>query len=254
MAGSKQIQALSIRLRCRDCTHFKGVAHPRLGSVGENCSSKGVLGAAKPCKYFQIDPRAIKFDQNNDDGEYVRMISDIVRGMNDRALAQVAAVLNQESKTRAQGHRFGEEVYFALGNTNYISNFVRGRVVKSDREYTFIRGERQAVAQIKNEHVFSQEGWLQHRKKLRKSSRYLDPESGSGIIPQVLKDLRKTDHEPPNLADLEVSKLRDYGVAREQVNGTGKPHRKPRGEGRTGAVTLRGGKQKRGKKRAEVTV
>ena len=254
MAGSKPIQALTINARCRDCTHFTGVAHPKLGSAGENCATKGILGAAKPCKYFQIDPRSIKFDQNTTEGEYIRMLTDIVRGMSDRSLSQVAAVLNQESKTRAQGLRFGEQIYFALGNVNYLSNFVSGRVVKADSEYVFIRGESRTVAQIKKEHVFDQEGWERHRKKLRKSSRYLDPSSGSGIISQTLKDLRRSDHEPPNIADLAVSKLQGYGVSKEHTNGTGRPGRRPNGKPLEGAVTLRGGKAgKRGKKQAEAT-
>jgi hypothetical protein len=160
--------ALTIKQTCGQCIHLKRMAYP---AFKKPCIELGIIEESKPCEKFAANPALIKFS----DSEHTRNIAKAMRELNDRELKLLAVVINQETRTRKRGFEFGQIVYFRVFGGDYISNYVKAKVVSADRDYVHVQGADGCLATLYHKSVLTGKEWKKKEFYLLKINKIKDP-------------------------------------------------------------------------------
>jgi hypothetical protein len=112
-------------------------------------------------------------------------------------LPVVAALVNSETKTRMHGYSFGERVYVRVytGSGDYLGNWAQAKVISADKDTVYLQGRKGFRASVHPSSVMKREDFIQHRAKLEKEGRLVDPK-----IRSLFKDKKpEIPHKTPTM-------------------------------------------------------
>lgn len=199
----EEARPITVPVRCGDCIHYHSLALFSDGRGGRKpCSGLGRAERSYPCSHFSANP--FGFNALKDDA--LAQLYRIIPRLNRRNVALLAAILGQESRTAAQGFRFGEVVYVRILPDDYLSNYASARVIKANPDHVFLQGGRDGGyhATITRPSVLKLPEWHEKRTFLVREGKLVDPRSKEyfGAVPNKEK-LSKPDHVVPTLEEFQ---------------------------------------------------
>lgn len=177
-------------LRCGDCIHFKtGPAHPNYPGL---CKDNGKKTYTPICQVFTPDVTVLK----NVATDTLVKVASIVNVCTAQQMRILAHVFGRKSWFDNAGLKWGEQMYFAVGDKNYLSNIVRGYLISVSRsgdELVLVSDmeglqKKQATARMMRSSVMTQTQFEKLRKQLIKNDRIFAPSSRG--IPSVMEILK----------------------------------------------------------------
>lgn len=183
----------NIKLRCGDCMHFKGTAHP---IYGQPCAENGVrAGATAPSCYT---PNMSLF--RNISPEAVQTLATMVSGMTAQQQRITMGLFRSASSLERMNLKFLQTVYFSMGG-DCLQNYYRGYVFSAGPEKNtvivvgqdYIKAHSTAcVAQLLRESVITS------KKKFNAiKNRLIEAGQLTRLPPKVQAQIIKDDYEPP---------------------------------------------------------
>lgn len=103
---------------------------------GSTCNTQGVLATSKTCGSFKPDSFNIA-DDIKDNGA-VLALAHVMSKLSNSKLDLLAAIIQNDKKTRRQDLCFGQRVYVryrGLVSANYLSNFMLAFVLDADKNF-----------------------------------------------------------------------------------------------------------------------
>ena len=195
--------ALTCRVRCNSCIHFTGIPAPGLRKP---CINLGVLDDRIPCSMYTTSPSKVLLATDRN----MRYFADIIKHLPKGVLPKLAALLNQESRTRRYGFTFGQKVYFRLPTDDFLSNYRKAYVAFADSRYVYLSGEQHSVnynCYLLHGSIYTIEQWRAIKATLIKQGKIQDPKLAGYYTPRVPP---KADYEPPTI-DHAASKSTKHG-------------------------------------------
>jgi hypothetical protein len=144
------------------------MAHP---SYKKPCVDFGITEDSKPCDKYSPNPSTVKLASEKN----VVKLANVITDLSDEDTLTLATILNQEARTRRQGFRFGQKVYFRIYGGEYLRNYVVARVVSADSKYVYLQGTDGYVASLHHQSVLSEKQWLRKEFELLKTNKINDP-------------------------------------------------------------------------------
>ena len=126
------IQELKTKIRCGQCS---GLERDNLVN-GSRCSEQGMLPTSKPCGSFRPDSFSVA-DEVQQNGALLAL-AHLISKIPSAKLDLVAAMIQNDKKTRKQKMCFGQRVYVryrGLANANYMSNFMQAFILDAGKDY-----------------------------------------------------------------------------------------------------------------------
>lgn len=186
----------SVKLRCGDCLHFKGVAHP---SMGQSCVNLGVgKGAVAPSCFM---PNVGVFRD-----EAAATLSNLflcVAGFSAQKQRILMGLLRNAATLSRTGFNFCETVYFStcLTQKATLSDFYRGFVLGRGPGQTlqvvglsFLNGKNApCIAFLEKDSLLTRAKFDKERHRL------IGLGSLEALPPRVIRAMSRDDYEPPTL-------------------------------------------------------
>lgn len=160
--------ALTIKSTCGECIHHKRMAYPAYKKV---CVELGIIEENKPCPAFSPNTDRVKFTESKHARNVARAISDF----SPRELKNLAAILNQEERTRRYGFKLGQELYFLAFGGDYLSNYLKAYVVSADSTYVHLEGEKGCLISLHHNSVLNKRKWERKQIQLLSANKQVDP-------------------------------------------------------------------------------
>ena len=160
--------ALFIKNTCGSCVHFKRMAYPKFK---QPCVNLGIISDSKPCSKYAINPAKIKFTED----KHLRNVTKAIDELTVSQLKLVSALLNQEERTRKAGFKAGMIVYFNMFGPDYLSNYVKAKVIWADSTYVHVEGDNGCVATFYHKSVMRYPKWKKKELELLKTNKIKDP-------------------------------------------------------------------------------
>lgn len=183
-----------VKLRCSDCMHYKGTAHP---IYGERCADRGVSRSALAPTCFT--PNVAVFRRHSTDT--LRVLATLVSQFNAQECRVLIGTLNKASRLEKYGFTYMEQVYFQVGES-YLGNFYRGHVLAPGiNETLLIIGAKQVdaraptLAHLPADSVISAKKFKKLRSRLISQGRINDPQARRKRLPIMTH----VDYEPPTI-------------------------------------------------------
>lgn len=201
-------RAMAVDVRCRHCIFFE-----RSAVFEDKCIKLHVQPTALPCHKFVTDPRMVNFDRT----EIVSLTS-LMQQLRSSELAVLAAIINQEKKTRNNGFWFGQTVYVrAIGQDDYLSNYLRAHVISSTGGMVWVQGEQGWYGSFSLLSVLDYDQFEAKTTVLRRKGRLIDPKMERSQRPPIAS-LRDVSYQPPvaGSADVGASKRTSKRKERER--------------------------------------
>lgn len=195
-SDSNTAKESSVKLRCGDCLHFKGVAHP---SMGQSCVTLGVgKGAVAPSCFM---PNVGVF--RDESAVTLANLFLCVAGFSAQKQRILMGLLRNAATLNRTGFGFCETVYFStcLRQKATLSDFYRGFVMGRGPGQTlqvvglsFLNGKSTpCIAFLEKESLLTRAKFDKERARL----------IGLGALetlpPRVMKAMARDDYEPPTL-------------------------------------------------------
>lgn len=216
----------NIVLKCGDCLHFKGSAHP---SIGTPCSQLGVkaFGAAPPC--FTANASLL----NTVATETFAVLSSILTTFTPQQSRIFMGLLKSAGSLEKHGFTFLQKVYFRVGQ-DYLDNYYSGYVLGVGVDHSimlvgksyFTSAKRAVTASLLKENVLTIDQFKKLRKKLAASGKLYEPR-------KIHKNNIKStdDYEPPTIETAQ-------DLLEEQAKRIGKKRINKKGELKTLEVRI----------------
>ncbi len=183
------------RFQCGTCLY-----HSREKIFEEKCSAQGKIPTAKSCSSFQPDSyQLVEHDPLHSDLE---MVANVMHKMTPHQLILLSALVNKDRFTRKHGYYFYQEVYFRYCGSpgqNYLSNFVRARVLDADKDFVRLVGDNEkhrmylVVENKKNASLYTPKEFRVLRAEMLREHKLVDPalnfqltaKSKSGVVADI---------------------------------------------------------------------
>lgn len=126
------IKELKTKIRCGQCS---GLERDKLVNDSP-CNTQGVLATSRTCPSFKPDSFDIA-DEIKDNGA-ILALAHIMSKLPNSKLDLLAAIIQNDKKTRRQKLCFGQRVYVryrGLTSANYMSNFMQAFILDADRNF-----------------------------------------------------------------------------------------------------------------------
>jgi len=181
-------------LRCGDCLHFKGSAHP---AYGEQCVNRGIKTFATAPSCWSPDVRAIK---SIGDSTFAYLCS-VLSTLTPKQTRIIMGLMKNAGKLERHGFTFLQKVYYLVG-PEFLENYHAGYVLGIGAYNTiqvvgsaFLKPTRgTCTAHLLAENVLTRERFIKTRKKLSEAGLMYAPRS-----PNKAKKSVTIDYEPPTL-------------------------------------------------------
>lgn len=174
----------SLNLRCKDCVFWE-----KFSKDGKPCKEKGILGINKASSCFSIDPYEIDFEEQ----KALKFVKKLLKGVSTKKISLLAALIQQEEKTREYGFSFGQEVFIrAFGTSDYISNFAKAYVILATKNAVFVQGRTGFKAMFPHSGVLNLEQFNKRKYILAKRRKIIDPNL-SKYTKDILKEQKYLD-------------------------------------------------------------
>lgn len=203
-----------LKIRCKNCISLRTIP-----IFNTTCDKLGVLPFSKTCDKFVINPYSVRFDESKS----AEKISDLLRNISGIKIDLFAAIISQESKTRKNGFRFGQKVYFKIYLDDYLSNYKSATVISANSSHVFIQGKGKIQAMLKHSSILTEEEFRKKRIFLKKKGLIEDPNySKYTVATRVSKiSLKDENYDPPS-----IDKWNDI-MAAKTVKSTKRPVKVP---------------------------
>lgn len=217
-------RGLRLDVRCKDCMFHTRMAH---AAIGKACTTLGIEEYAKPCKRFQPSPFRMEEALSNDRRAEVTHLLTHVKDSNISALA---ALINNEKRTRSHGYCYGQTVYIQHTQRSYLSNWSSATVISADKEYVYVRGSEDYVASLKRSSVRTVRAFSKLRARYLREGKLRDPESykKGGSSTATATEMKKSTYKPKLATKVKKPKKSKIKVS-------------------SGGITVRGSKTKKSK-------
>lgn len=203
---SKRIAIHDLSLRCGDCNHFKGSAHPSFGSV---CHALGTHPAQPAPECFTPNFGALRVLGN----DTWALLATLLGSMSPQQTRVLLSVMQTAGRLEKYGFSFLDTGYFLAGSEDVLTDYARGFVLGAGPGGTIIlAGDKwlkapstSVLAYLDARSILSKEEWLQKRESLVKRGRI---SVASRPVPRTVDD-----YEPPSLdtSDLDLESLARRG-------------------------------------------
>lgn len=181
------------QLRCEHCLYFEDFAIYK-----EKCKTLGVQPKSRPCTKFVANARQLDVNQTE-----VQNLFETINNMSRPQVALLTAVLAREHITRTNGHKFFDIVYVRKFGDDYISNYVKARIISIDSGMAYLRGVKKEkfFASVKKESVLTPEQWQKKKTQLVSLNRWRDPNllKFTNFKMPVKSKASIAAYEPPNI-------------------------------------------------------
>lgn len=212
-ASASPAKESSVKIRCGDCMHYNGTAHP---SMGAPCSTLGIAaGASAPDCYTAnvavfrtITPATIQ------------TIAGLVSSFTPQQSRVMMGLMRNASSLERRGFSFLQQVYFALGTGESLDSYYRGWVFAAGPDRTiqvvgqsFVhRGSTACSA------VLSQDSLLTWKKFKAIRNRLIASGALEALPPRRKRELSADDYIPPTL-DSQIEELERRAAASPKKQG-----------------------------------
>ena len=192
--GAKAASESRTQMRCGDCLHFQGSAHP---AIGQKCEDRGVKKFATAPSCFTANVHV--FRRTAPDA--FNQLASIISGFTASQSRVLMGLLSAQAQLERNGYYFLERIYFKVGNDyldNYFSAFVLGigpekqiLVVGSD----YLKNQKgTTVAKLLKESILSEKEFIQVRDRLVAKGLIYEPRR-----PHKNEIQDAAEYEPPTL-------------------------------------------------------
>lgn len=207
---SKRIAIHDLSLRCGDCNHHKGSAHPSFGSV---CHALGTHPAQPAPECFTPNFRALRTLGNDTWG----LLATILSTLSPQQTRVLLSVMQTAGRLEKYGFSFLDTGYFLAGTEDVLTNYARGFVLGAGSGGTLILAgdtwlrnpSTSVLAYLDARSILSKDDWQRTRESLLRRGRI---SAHSKPVPPVMAD-----YEPPSLdtSDLDLEALARKGKKRK---------------------------------------
>ncbi len=164
-------------LKCGQCKFFKQFGFYSISGDSQKrekvpCNELGILETSLPCPNFSISPYKINF-KNKEGVE--RLLEKILQKITKKDLALFSVLINQEQRTRKKGFYFGQIVYLRLFGEDYLSNYVKAKIINATGEYVHVQGDKGFNATLFIDSILTKEAFIKKQVELTKKNKLLDP-------------------------------------------------------------------------------
>lgn len=183
-----------LNLRCGDCLHFKGSAHPAIGTA---CSLLGVKAYAAAPSCYTANVSVFR----KTGVSVFASLASIISTFSPQQSRVLMGLLKSAGSLEKFGFTFAQKVYFRIGE-DYLDNYFSGHVlgVGVDNNISlvglsyFSSSKMQVIASVFKSSILSVEEFKARKKKLIDSGRLYAPR-----LPKK-NDLKQgVDYEPPTI-------------------------------------------------------
>ena len=180
-----------VGVKCRDCVYFNKNA-----IFSDKCENLGIQSFAVPCEKFVIDPNQIDFLESPEKKE----LAGIIKNLPDRKLAIIAALINQENKTRKKGFYFGQKVYIKIYQPDYLSNYVSAYIIAADKTHVFLQGKKGWRGTLYHKSILTIGDFKKKKLSIIAKNLIKDPKYSTYCKVKLNKTKMKTElYEPPTI-------------------------------------------------------
>lgn len=162
---------------CGSCLHLE-----KEKAFEQPCKFLGKLATSKPCGTYK--PNIHMLVRDEDTFNRLQMIAEAIDGLDNHTLEALSRTLDTVRKTKKNGYKFWQPVYvryLGTGNANYLSNFMKCRVLQADKEWVRLISENgKTFLTLINDSttlIMSTKEFVQMRKKMRLEGKFVDPKA-----------------------------------------------------------------------------
>ena len=126
------IQELKTKIRCGTCS---GLSRDKLVN-NATCDQQGILATSRTCNSYKPDSFDLAEDVRESGG--LLALAHLMSKLPPKKLDLLAALIQNDKKTRRQKMVFGQRVYVryrGLANANYMSNFMQAFILDADKDF-----------------------------------------------------------------------------------------------------------------------
>ena len=226
-AETKASRLNIISLRCGDCGHHKGTAHP---SFGQPCAKLGIKAYATAPSCYAPDVTVFR----KTGPEVFVQLASILSTLSPQQSRVLMGLLKSAGSLEKFGFQFLQKVYFRAGD-DYLDNYFRGVVLGTGFEGTlavvgvnfFTSSRASVIAYLFPDSVLSSDQFYRRRKKLFNSGALYAPrkphrndivtveyepptfESSAEALEAAAKAIKKVKRPPGKVGNLEVKFRKD---------------------------------------------
>lgn len=157
-------EPVTLDVTCQHCLHFKEIKIYK-----DVCEALGVKTFSPTCRNFMLNWKDI------DPGAYKRLQKMLER-VSTENLPIVAALINNEIKTRKGKFSFGMPVYVRLFGDDFFSNYAKCWVIFKSGRYVYVKGTNNKFAGVfLRSSVLTEKKFIEKGTKLIKEGKLRDP-------------------------------------------------------------------------------
>lgn len=153
----------------------------------ENCLKQGMLATSAICNSFKPDINALF--ENIENLEPTLAFARVLSQVADSHLDLMAAVVQNEKRTRKAGLKFGQRVYVryrGLASANYLSNFMSAFILDARKDYVRVMSRDGSITMsfdcqtgVKGPAVYSKHEFEPLRQQMKAKGNIVDPDMDS---------------------------------------------------------------------------
>ena len=192
--GTPEARGSNVKLRCGDCLHYKGTAHP---AIGKPCIQNGATAGATAPSCYTADLHVFRdFAPES----FAIMISMVV-GMTTQQQRVFMGLMRTASNLERSGLSFGQTVYFCTVKGDTLSDYYRGFVCSRGPNQTimvvglpYMKGARATCVAL-----LDSASLLSKKKFLKAKNALINKGALSSLPPRKQAAVLKDSYEPPTL-------------------------------------------------------
>lgn len=159
---------------CKDCLN-KEVEKTKKGGICKVQKAEDVC-----CDDFQPNVFDLaQYTQTN----LLSMLATVLNGVDSSKLSLLASVVRKEKLTRKYGYYFFQPVYYKFRDEDYVSNFVKARILYADSKCVCLTDENFELQLVleggqketKGPNIWTEENFYRLRQRLLRNKKELDP-------------------------------------------------------------------------------
>ena len=161
---------------------------------GSPCNTQGVLATSRTCSSFK--PDSFNIAEDVQDNGAILALAHVMSKLSNAKLDLLAAIIQNDKKTRRQDMCFGQRVYVryrGLSSANFLSNFMQAFILDADKNFIRLMSRDGSCSltyendgkQLTGPVIYSKQEFDKLRKKMVADDLLIDPEEERNTIKRL---------------------------------------------------------------------